>query len=478
MTNIVLTDALDNQSIYDLYHNDNLLVVELLSRNNGTLVFGGSDGYTYSLTGNFSNLNPTLWTIEGMRLAQNGTTLITLSDASFNFSELGDDLTYREFQELLHAGDDVITSRSPSTFTQSWYGGAGDDTFDLTLGSNRVDGGNGIDRLILQADYADAQFLPHPYLPRVSISSEPSGPYSSYTMWIGSGNYNILDVEILEFNDLTMSVQQAGHEAAVLVGNNISGIEADVLFGSDSHDNIDGRSGNDLLMGEWGDDTLAGGSGDDDVFGGSGDDLVLAGTGSDTAFGDDGRDVLRGAGGNDSLHGGEDDDVLYGSRGHDQLYGDSGDDALRGGNNRDRLFGGTGEDTLYGGNQNDVLRGNGNNDTLHGGNGRDRLFGGNGRDELLGGNHNDRLYGGKGRDTLTGGAGEDSFVFNNDSGFDVITDFEVGSDLLVFGAGISSVDDLSISEAGGDIEINYNSNTVVLVDVDLTELLASDSFLF
>jgi Ca2+-binding RTX toxin-like protein len=106
-----------------------------------------------------------------------------------------------------------------------------------------------------------------------------------------------------------------------------------------------------------------------------------------------------------------------GTNSSDVLPGNSGPDYLDGGNGDDRLIGGVG------------------NDTLLGGNGNDRLIGGVGNDTLLGGNGNDLLSGGAGADFLTGGNGADvfSYVNFNDSllsGYDRITDFQIGTDLL------------------------------------------------
>src|SRR5690606_14855229 len=62
---------------------------------------------------------------------------------------------------------------------------------------------------------------------------------------------------------------------------------------------------------------------------------------------------------------------------------------------------------------------------------------GDGDDVLIGGGGNDVLWGEAGRDTLTGGTGNDRFVFDDvremgrtASTRDVITDFEVGKDVI------------------------------------------------
>ncbi|HYD38481.1 MAG TPA: cadherin domain-containing protein, partial [Allosphingosinicella sp.] len=101
--------------------------------------------------------------------------------------------------------------------------------------------------------------------------------------------------------------------------------------------------------------------------------------------------------------------------------------SLNGGNGSDTLAGAGGEDTLSGGNGNDGLSGLGGHDVLLGGNGADILDGGDGNDLIAGGN---------GNDLMTGGDGTDSFRFGRGGGSDTVTDFEVGTDQLLFEDGI------------------------------------------
>lgn len=107
----------------------------------------------------------------------------------------------------------------------------------------------------------------------------------------------------------------------------------------------------------------------------------------------------------------------------------------------DMLVGTGGEDVLNGLNGNDVSMGLGGNDTLSGGNGNDHLEGGDGSDALFGDNGNDTMLGGagddllageRGNDSLSGNAGADVFAFDRQSGADVITDYQIGVDTLLF----------------------------------------------
>ena len=82
-------------------------------------------------------------------------------------------------------------------------------------------------------------------------------------------------------------------------------------------------------------------------------------------------------------------------------------------------------------------------DNINGKEGNDLLFGGLSRDNLRGGAGDDILVGGPGDDVLNGdgfgaghgegaGPGRDTFLFNRGDGYDVIRDFHVGEDRIVF----------------------------------------------
>ncbi len=204
---------------------------------------------------------------------------------------------------------------------------------------------------------------------------------------------------------------------------------------------IDGTGKKDLLLGTRGDDTINGGGGKDDLYGRDGGDTLNGGEGHDKLYGENGADTLNGGGGKDILEGGKGDDFLYGGDGDDVLRGGSGNDTLEGNAGDDSLFGGAGNDTMGGGEGHDRLYGGSGADTLDGDAGADRLEGGEGNDFLSGGKHDDRLIGdggndvlegGKDADYLTGGEGADEFLFRKGDGVDVITDFEDGTDTIVF----------------------------------------------
>ena len=140
---------------------------------------------------------------------------------------------------------------------------------------------------------------------------------------------------------------------------------------------------------------------------------------------------------------------VFAGKGNDDVIGSDvrGGDILSGGDGRDWLWGLSGDDVLLGGD------------------GEDRLFGGDGRDSLFGGEENDRLI---------GGAGADQFVFEDNTGDDVIVDFETEEDQMVIDLNAYvTFDDLSSKfvRQGDDLLIRLSSDdSVRLLDVDLSEL--------
>jgi VCBS repeat-containing protein len=101
---------------------------------------------------------------------------------------------------------------------------------------------------------------------------------------------------------------------------------------------------------------------------------------------------------------------------------------------------------------------------------QDVLQGGKGHDTLNGGAGADWIWGGVGHDTLTGGAGRDTFVFERRSGHDVITDFLVGTDRLLFTGGVSierliEIDTNDDQVADSTMVVFGGGNHVILMDV-------------
>ena len=277
----------------------------------------------------------------------------------------------------------------------------------------------------------------------------------------------------------------------VITGNGIAnllsgGADGDTLFGGAGDDTLDGGRGGDRMVGGSGDDTYITDSSDDAVvesadegtdlvFGSSSyrlsanlENLTLTGSAAIDGWGTAVGNVITGNGSKNSLYGQGGSDTIYGGSGNDNIDGGADDDTLEGGAGSDTLNGGTGDDSMSGGSGNDTyvvdsandvvveglgaaegtdlvqssightLAANVENLTLTGssaingaGNALANVITGNsGANRLSGDAGNDTLEGGAGADRLTGGIGADTFVFNQSSGIDRITDFAKGTDKI------------------------------------------------
>ena len=220
-------------------------------------------------------------------------------------------------------------------------------------------------------------------------------------------------------------------------------------------------NGNDAMDG---DDTLYGGRGSDAMDGGDGEDVLYGGRGNDAMDGGDGDDTLYGGRGKDAMDGGDGEDVLYGGRGKDTMDGGDGDDTLYGGRGSDAMDGGDGEDVLYGGRGKDAMDGDDGDDTLYGGRGKDAmdggdgddtLYGGRGKDTMDGGDGDDIFYGGRHDDILTGGGGQDTFIFDAESGKDIVTDIMDGDKLIFEGEEFDTNDLIFKENKDGDVVVSF-----------------------
>jgi Ca2+-binding RTX toxin-like protein len=141
---------------------------------------------------------------------------------------------------------------------------------------------------------------------------------------------------------------------------------------------------------------------------------------------------------------------------------------------------GDGNDRVIGGTSNDILVGDAGYDTIKGKTGNDILNGGSGNDLLKGGRGDDFLDGGSGVDTLTGGKGKDTFFFADFGGTpttapngisvinqpDILTDFKIGTDKLVF-------DSIDVGLAGG---LKFQKGVTSQLSGDRNLLVLEDGF--
>lgn len=165
---------------------------------------------------------------------------------------------------------------------------------------------------------------------------------------------------------------------------------------------------------------------------------------------------------------------------------------------------GTRNDDVFNGSINNfdqVFDGGRGDDVINGGGGDDDFAGGKGNDMVNGGGGADTIRGDAGRDVLTGGEGADLFVFGRKDGFDVITDFEDGVDLIGLEDYVDSsrwpgrgggrnkkkekgepdVEDvfkrLSIEQVGDDVHIEGLRQTKIVVENATVDQFSEDDFM-
>lgn len=162
------------------------------------------------------------------------------------------------------------------------------------------------------------------------------------------------------------------------------------------------------------------------------------------------------------------DTMLEGTHHPDLLVGTDGDDFILG-TDRASIDGAHGKDDkgdeIQGGGGDDAIYAGGGDDLLVGGDGNDFIFGGGGDDTIEGGAGDDYINPGSGDALITTGEGNDiihidqSVLTGKGESEIVVTDFQLGTDALELGDGMSVKDIIS----GTQDSINY---TEVLVGDD------------
>lgn len=177
----------------------------------------------------------------------------------------------------------------------------------------------------------------------------------------------------------------------------------------------------------------------------------------------------------------------------DLAFGLDGNDIILGGNGIDILYGGDGNDAIWGDNTADILSGGAGSDLIKGEGGNDLIYGDAGVDRLFGGTGDDHIWLGADADIdfvyydnielfidLSDPESASASVIN--SGSDIIYDFVVGDDQIIFNgqaivaalligltpdpAGVINEADVTFSEVGGDSIIDLgNGESITLVGV-------------
>jgi Ca2+-binding RTX toxin-like protein len=234
----------------------------------------------------------------------------------------------------LSSGDDIYDGRNGqvnglidlSLGNDRAYGGSRSETFKPGEGDDFIDGGAGIDTIVVGTADQDA----------VKINLSLTGPQDT-GIWGRDTYLNIENVTTGRGND---SITGSGVSNLL-----ISSGGSDTLLGQGGNDTLDGGADNDILNGGSGFDTVVFGSfasgpvfanmsNPNDARNNTGADTyisieALIGTSfGDTFIGNASANTFKGNDGNDLLSGGSGNDTLYGGLGNDVLTGGSGKDVF------------------------------------------------------------------------------------------------------------------------------------------------------
>ena len=275
-------------------------------------------------------------------------------------------------------------------------GGAGNDTLEGGADNDILEGQSGANRFVLGPDNGDDQVRDwQPGIDQLDFGTNLGMRFADLRI-TSSGNE-----ALISFDD------PAGGTGSVrLVGIDPESLEIDILTDPDGQFDVPllaGTTGGDNLAGTAAEEDLVGLAGNDTMNGRAGDDTMLGGFGNDRYFLQDAGDLA----------------IELAFQGEDQVdtqFSMVLPDHIE----RGAVLGGGAVD-ITGNELNNFITGSDLENVLIGGDGRDRLIARAGSDTLSGGLDND---------VLEGGLDADVFVFEADSGIDLITDFVVGEDLL------------------------------------------------
>ncbi|HEY6661371.1 MAG TPA: calcium-binding protein, partial [Sphingomicrobium sp.] len=289
----------------------------------------------------------------------------------------------------------------------SAYGFGGDDVVQTASAAAVVDGGTGIDRLVLLS--SGGWLTPDSNADGIAetVGAATEGWFVnllSGQMFDGYGNFGT-----------------------------VTGIEN--VDGSELADDIRGDNNDNVLNGGDGDDTLVGNGGSDTIDGGAGDDLIRG----------DALNYTGGPFGNDILIGGDGNDLMRGSAGVDTYDGGSGSGG-------EGIYGGFGDRISFyevaatAGVVADLRTGIISNDGFGNVETMTNI-------ESLGGDTAfiDTFYGNDGRNTLLGGRGDNLYGFGGDDQFQL----SAAAGIVDGGDGI---DVLRLNSAGGWLMPDANSD--------------------
>lgn len=232
---------------------------------------------------------------------------------------------------------------------------------------------------------------------------------SSNNVLLRSNVNDIIDINSNVFNIVTTS---GGNDKITIHGNGQNIVVA--------------TGGNmDIQFTDWEDDGVAE-LNEGYIQTGAGNDIIKTSIGSDTIRAGAGNDVITDVGGNN---------LIYGEDGNDTISINASSERIESNSqiNQNIIYGGAGNDSISGAKYE-----------------MNFLYGGDGNDFIGAGVSDEVLDGGSGNDFISAGwGGNKTYVFNKNSGHDVVLSSFSGNDVAQFTGGINA-SDLSFKRKNGD----------------------------
>ena len=359
------------------------------------------------------------------------------------------------------------------------FGTLEDDVIVSLSGYDTLDGGEGSDTYIVNANDYAGRFLDFYNDTGTSGTDTILVAEAGIDIGLGSGFNSDSGIEAIDGIEDSRIVGDNDHQSWDFSDTSLTGISG--IFGHGGMDEIRGTDFADTIYGGPGSDSLFGGSGDDILSGGEDSDFIQGGNGSDIITGDEGHDTIEGGNGRDTLDGGEGHDTIFGGNARDYITGGAGFDTLDGGEGSDYYYvglenagfvdtyndtGTKGTDRIFatddgtviglingfGPNSGiEVIGASGNSNVTIGGtndseiwdfsqtrlNGIQWINALDGHDNITGNDQNNRIDAGAGHDIVNAGDGNDLVIGN--TGNDILNGGD-GKDRLDGGAGFDTLD--------------------------------------
>jgi len=337
-------------------------------------------------------------------------------------------------------------------------GNAGNNVVTVTDGSDAVNGGLGIDRLVV--DY---------HLATGAVTGNSTSNFAE------AGGSRLVSIANGTFENFTVLTGSGSDTITVGNGNNIVSVGngANTVTVGNGVNRITGGSGADTITAGDGGNYIDAGNGTNTITSGSGNDVIFSGVGADTIVSGGGNDTITLRGGSDNVKSGAGSDrlivnysasttaVIGGVTGGNFGTGYTGHLADSAGNLVD--FTGTETFAVTTGSGNDVVTTGAGNDTLIGGLGNDTLNGGSGNNTFNGGDGNDIIRSDSGSETVNGGAGNDYINMSA---------YLTAADKVDGGAGVDAVQ-LSGNYIGANALV---MNATTLINAEVLDLTVGHSY--